>query len=199
MMAMSSRDGSSGVAPQSERSDLVQLAGRAMQIAQRRNLSIITAESCTAGKLAALLSEAEGAGLFLHGGFVTYTKDNKMRSLGVPAGLLARKSAVCAEVAIAMAEGALARSPASIAVAITGVAGPEPDEDGNPVGLVCISVVRNGSPPLHLEKRYGAVGRACIQQQAMADALAALSGVMDAPTEAGMEAAARPPFQEPRV
>jgi nicotinamide-nucleotide amidase len=159
---------------------LPQLAGRAMQSAQRRNLSIITAESCTAGKLAALLSEAEGAGMFLHGGFVTYTKDNKMRCLGITAELLQSKGAVSGEVAIAMAQGALDRSPANIAVAITGVAGPEPDEDGNPVGLVCIAVARAGSRPFQVEKRYGAIGRAGIQEQAMADALTALIGGMEA-------------------
>jgi len=96
----------------------------------------VTAESCTAGKLAAaLLSEAPGAAERLHGSFVTYTKANKTKSLGVSAALLQRRGAVCREVAVAMAEGALVRSPATVAVSITGVAGPDPDEDGNPVGL----------------------------------------------------------------
>ncbi len=87
----------------SVRSEIARLAERVMQVAQRRKLSIVTAESCTAGKLAAALAEAEGAGAFLHGGFVTYTKDNKTRALGVPAELLQRKGAVCGEVAMAMA------------------------------------------------------------------------------------------------
>jgi nicotinamide-nucleotide amidase len=73
-----------------------------------------------------------------------------------------------------MAEGALARSPADFAVAITGVAGPEPDEDGNPVGLVCIAVARRGGTTVHREKRYGELGREAIQEHAMADALTEL-------------------------
>jgi nicotinamide-nucleotide amidase len=113
----------------------------------------VTAESCTAGKLSALLSEAPGAGEHLHGSFVTYTKANKVKVLGVESGLLRAKGAVCREVAVAMAEGALHRSPADVAVAVTGVAGPDPDEDGNPVGLVCVAVARDGREPLHIERQ----------------------------------------------
>lgn len=113
-------------------SDLSTLASRALERASEKGLTIVTAESCTAGKLAALLSEAPGAAERLHGSFVAYTKANKTRALGVLESLLGEKGAVCPEVAVSMAQGALARSPADIAVAITGVAGPEPDEDGNP-------------------------------------------------------------------
>ena len=87
---------------------------------------------------------------------------------------LAAKGAVCREVALAMADGALARSPADIAVAITGVAGPSPDEDGNPVGRVCIAVARRGLPGGHLERDYGDIGREAVRERAMADALALL-------------------------
>jgi nicotinamide-nucleotide amidase len=87
------------------------------------------------------LSEVPGAADHLQGGFVVYTKTNKSHALSVPANLLNSRG-VCPEVA--MAEGALARSPADVAVALTGVAGPDPDEDGNPVGLVCIAVVPRG-------------------------------------------------------
>jgi nicotinamide-nucleotide amidase len=65
-----------------------------------------------------------------------------------------------------------------VAVAITGVAGPEPDEDGNPVGLVCIAVLRQGAPAIGIEKRYGDIGREAVQEQAMADALIELIGAM---------------------
>jgi PncC family amidohydrolase len=100
------------------------LAARALEIAAQRDASIVTAESCTTGKLATVLSEAPGAAERLHGSFVTYTKANKSKSLGVSVDLLQCRGAVCAEVAIAMAEGALVRSPATIAVSITGVADP---------------------------------------------------------------------------
>ena len=138
--------------------DLTAIAQRVLALAGQRRLSIITAESCTSGLLATTLSEAPGAAELLHGGFVTYTKQNKTAALGVPAELLQRRGAVCPEVAAAMAEGALARSPADIAVAITGVAGPARDEDDNPVGLVCIAVARKSRPPSILERRYGISG-----------------------------------------
>ena len=159
--------------------NLSRLAERALEVAAQSNASIVTAESCTAGKLAAVLSEAPGAAERLHGSFVTYTKANKTKSLGVSAALLQRKGAVCAEVAIAMAEGALARSPATLAVSITGVAGPDPDEDGNPVGLVCIAIARVNRETVHLEKRYGDPGREAVQARAMADALRALIDVVE--------------------
>jgi nicotinamide-nucleotide amidase len=159
---------------------LKDLAERALQTAKEAGLSIVTAESCTAGKLAVVLSQAPGAAERLHGGFITYTKPNKTKALGVPAALLRSKTAVCGEVAVAMAEGALARSPAELAVAITGVAGPEPDEDGNPVGLVCIAVARRGGATVHREKRYGALGREAIQERAMTDALTELIDAVNA-------------------
>jgi nicotinamide-nucleotide amidase len=160
---------------------LEELAKQALAAARRRDLSIVTAESCTAGRLATLLSEAPGAADHLQGGFVTYTKATKTKSLGVSAALLKRKGAVCRDVALAMAEGALARSPAQLAVAITGVAGPDPDEDGNPVGLVCIAVSRKGRSSVHLEKSYGDIGRDSVCERAMADALAELLRVLETP------------------
>jgi nicotinamide-nucleotide amidase len=165
--------------PASDAANLSRLAKRALEVAAERNASIVTAESCTAGKLAAVLSEAPGAAERLHGSFVTYTKANKAKSLGVSAELLQRTGAVCAEVAIAMAEGALVRSPATVAVSITGVAGPDPDEDGNPVGLVCIAVARVNAETVHLERRYGDLGREAVQERAMADALRTLIDVVE--------------------
>ena len=107
-----------------------------VKLARSRKTTLATVESCTAGSLANLLSQAEGASGALHGGFIVYTKENKVAAVGVPEELLAAHTAVSAEVAQAMADGGLARCPADIVIAITGVAGPEPDEDGNPVGLV---------------------------------------------------------------
>src|SRR5262245_12959162 len=171
----------------SNATNLSRLAERALEVAAQRNVSIVTAESCTAGKLAAVLSEAPGAAERLHGSFVTYTKANKTKSLGVSADLLQRKGAVCREVAVAMAEGALVRSPASLAVSITGVAGPDPDDDGNPVGLVCIAIARVNGDTVHLERRYGDLGRDAVQEHAMADALAALIHVVE--TDGDLDAA----------
>ncbi len=158
---------------------LADLAKQVLQTAKATKRSIVTAESCTAGKLSGVLSEAPGASALLHGGFVAYTKDNKSKALGVSEDLLREKSAVCVDVAVAMAQGALARSPANVAVAITGVAGPEPDEDGNPVGRVCIAVACERAPPIWIEKRYGDIGRDAVQERAMTDALNELIGAMN--------------------
>lgn len=111
-----------------------------VQLALARGATLATVESCTAGLLAHLLSQAEGASSVLHGGFIVYTKENKTASVGVPEEILAEHTAVSREVAEAMAAGGLARCPAALVVAITGVAGPEPDEDRNPVGLVHLAV-----------------------------------------------------------
>ncbi|MBV9331691.1 MAG: CinA family protein [Alphaproteobacteria bacterium] len=132
------------------------LVARAREVMERlvkNRLSVVTAESCTAGLVAAALSQADGASDRLHGCFVAYTKANKSAALGVSEQLLKEKGSVNAEVARAMVEGALARSPADIAVAVTGVLGPDPDEDGNPVGLVWYGYGRKGGPIEAIEKR----------------------------------------------
>jgi nicotinamide-nucleotide amidase len=154
-------------------SQVADLACRLLDILKRRKLSIVTAESCTAGQLANVLSHAPGASEHLHGGFITYTKAHKTKALGVSSELLRREGAVCGEAAIAMAEGALLRSPATLAVAVTGVAGPEPDEDGNAVGRVCIAVARDGHPSFHLEENYGDIGREAVTARAIEVALRA--------------------------
>src|SRR5262245_14707427 len=143
-------------------SDLHALSRRVLQLAAGKDLTLITAESGTAGKLSAVLSEAPGAADRLHGSFVTYTKDNKTLALGVPAGLLAEHGAVCREVAAAMAEGALARSPA------------------DPVGLVCIGLARRGGMIQQFEYSYGTPGRQAVQEHAMADALNLLITIIEA-------------------
>jgi len=146
--------------------------------ARRAGLTIVSAESCTAGLMCQILSDAEGAAEHFHGGFVTYTKEQKSRALGVPWSVLRSEGAVCGTVARAMAEGALRHSGADIAAAITGVAGPEPDEDGNPVGLVCIAVGRRGEPARDFERRYGEIGRDAIRERAVADAITAMRGLI---------------------
>jgi nicotinamide-nucleotide amidase len=111
----------------------------AMRRAESCGLAIVTAESCSAGAVAHALSRAPGASKTFRGGFITYTKEMKTRILGVSPALLIERTAVCAAVAEAMTGGALQRADAGVAVAVTGVAGPDPDEDGNPVGLVWVA------------------------------------------------------------
>src|ERR1051325_3926885 len=94
--------------------DLKELANALIERAKEADLGIVTAESCTAGLMCQVLADAEGASQFFHGGFVTYTKLHKSCALGVPETLLREQGAVCAEVARAMAEGALRHSKAGI-------------------------------------------------------------------------------------
>jgi nicotinamide-nucleotide amidase len=130
-------------------SSTARLAERVVDTCSVKNTKIITAESCTAGSLATLLADTPGSGLIFLGGFVTYSKVCKTDVLGIPSDILIRETAVSAPVAAAMTEGALSRClSADIAVAITCVAGPEPDEDGNPVGLTFVGVQQRGKPPV---------------------------------------------------
>jgi nicotinamide-nucleotide amidase len=135
------------------------LAAQVIDKARACRVTIVTAESCTAGAVGKALSEAPGAGKYLQGGFITYTKEMKHAALGVSNALLKEKTAVCAEVAEAMALGALKQSPASVAVAVTGVAGPEPDEDGNPVGLVYCCAAGGQGEPLIARRQFEGMSR----------------------------------------
>jgi PncC family amidohydrolase len=117
-------------------SRLQNLVDEVLRCAMQRRLTISTAESCSGGTLATAFAKGEGAATHFIGGVVSYTKEGKTNLLGVPASLLAEKTAVCAEVAEAMALGVVSRSGASLGVSITGVAGPREDEDSNPVGLI---------------------------------------------------------------
>ena len=128
--------------------NLVERAQPIIDALRAADESVITAESCTGGLIAAVLSHGLRASESLHGGFVVYTKANKARVLGVDAKLLESAGSVNEEVARQLAQGALDRSPATIALAVTGVLGPDPDEDGNPPGLVYFAVCKCGKPPI---------------------------------------------------
>ncbi len=142
-------------------------------------LRIATAESCTGGLIAASLAAVPGASAALERGFVTYSNEAKTELLGVPAELIRERGAVSREVALAMVEGALAHSPAEIAVAVTGIAGPDGGSDAKPVGLVHIATARRDGERLHEEKRYGDIGRHEIQLQTTLDALALMRRLFD--------------------
>jgi nicotinamide-nucleotide amidase len=137
------------------RTRLESFADEMLQHAKAAGLTLATAESCSAGRLAAAFAKGEGASQHFMGGFVTYTKDAKVVMLGVPRDMISKETAVSANVAIAMARGAVARAKASLAVAITGVTGPDPDEDGNPVGLVYCAVARSDGSSQQLRLDLG--------------------------------------------
>jgi len=141
---------------------------------RQRGLKISTAESCTGGLVAALLTEIAGSSAVVERGFVTYSNEAKTELIGVPADLIATHGAVSEPVARAMAEGALARSHADVAVGITGIAGPGGGTATKPVGLVHLGLARKGSATVHLERRYGDLGRENVRRQAVEDALSLL-------------------------
>jgi len=112
------------------------LAARLIERASARDVMIATAESCTGGMIGAALTDIAGASAVFERGFITYSNEAKAEMLDVPMALLDAHGAVSAEVAMAMAAGALRRSRANLAVSVTGVAGPDGGSDDKPVGLV---------------------------------------------------------------
>ena len=114
---------------------------------RRAGLRLATAESCTGGLIAAVLTAIPGSSDVLERGFVTYSNTAKTDLLGVEPGLIGRDGAVSADVAEAMVRGALARSQAEVAVAVTGIAGPGGGTEAKPVGLVFLAGLRAGGEP----------------------------------------------------
>lgn len=124
--------------------DLLAAAEVLLASLRARRLKLVTAESCTGGLVAGVLTEIAGSSDVVERGFVTYSNDAKTDCLGVPATLIAEHGAVSAEVARAMAEGALAHAPADVAVSVTGVAGPGGGTAAKPVGLVYLAARAKG-------------------------------------------------------
>lgn len=127
---------------------------RLLAKACERGLMFATAESCTGGMLASLLTDVQGVAHAFDRGFVTYTEEAKSEMLGVPATLIERDGVVSRSVAIAMAEGALANSRANIALSITGFA-----DAGDEPGLVHFACARAGRATAHREEHFGPAGR----------------------------------------
>lgn len=146
---------------------------------RKRELKLATAESCTGGLIAALLTEIAGSSDVIDRGFVTYSNDAKAEMLGVPNLLIAEHGAVSREVVLAMAGGAVAHSLADLAVAVTGVAGPGGGSPQKPVGLVHIAAARLGRSPLHEECRFGDIGRAQIRIKSVEAALTLIRRAAD--------------------
>jgi nicotinamide-nucleotide amidase len=142
-----------------------------------QNLKIVTAESCTAGRVAATLTDAPHASEAVFGGYVVYTADAKER-LGVPRDILQRFRPVSEQVARLLSEAALTTSEADVSIAITGVAGPIPDEDGNPVGLVFLAASRRGFATKLIRKEYGNMHRESLLANTVNDALALLAAMV---------------------
>jgi nicotinamide-nucleotide amidase len=138
---------------------------------RRAGLKLATAESCTGGMIAARLTDIAGSSDVVERGFVTYSNEAKHELLGVPLDLIASVGAVSEEVARAMAEGAVARSRADVALAVTGIAGPGGATPTKPVGLVHLACARRGGVTLH-ERHVFPGDRAAVRAASVAAALA---------------------------
>jgi nicotinamide-nucleotide amidase len=137
-------------------------------------LRIATAESCTGGLIAATLTAIAGSSDVFERGFVTYANAAKVELLDVPASLLAAEGAVSEAVARCMAEGALRHSPADLAVAVTGIAGPGGGTAGKPVGLVWFGVARRGSKVRTLSRVFPG-DRSEVRRATVAEAIRGLA------------------------
>ncbi len=145
--------------------ELDRLAERAMRNLCDKELTVATAESCTGGLLASLLTDIEGCGHGFDRGFVTYANEAKVQLLGLSADLVGRNDAVSAAVAKAMAEGALDRCQADIILSVTGFAGPP--EDGQEEGLVFMACARRGAESKVEERHFGTIGRGPVRIEAL--------------------------------
>jgi len=149
--------------------DVEQAARELLEEACAKELAIVTAESCTGGLVASLLTDVEGASRAFDRGFVVYTDEAKCELLSVDDGVIRDCGAVSRETAIAMAEGAIRRSRGSVAIAITGFAGPAGPNDEP--GLVHFACARRGGPTNHREKHFGDIGRGPVRLQCLSVAV----------------------------
>ena len=140
-------------------------------------MRLALAESCTGGMVAAALTDVAGASSVVERGFVTYSNAAKQELLGVRPDTLATHGAVSEAVAAEMAAGALAASPADLAVAITGIAGPGGSEH-KPEGRVCFALARRDAPPATETVDFGALGRDGVRRASLAHALRLLQGAL---------------------
>jgi nicotinamide-nucleotide amidase len=158
-------------------SDIDEQARQIVADFSARSLMVATAESCTGGLIAGALTEIPGSSAVVDRGYVTYTNQAKTEMLGVSPAVLAQFGAVSRETALQMVEGALLRSGAALAVAVTGIAGPGGGSANKPVGLVHLAAKRRGRPVLHWEMRYGDRGRTEIRMATVRTALDMLIAV----------------------
>ena len=150
---------------------LLALAQVVLADAREAKLRIATAESCTGGLIAALLTEIPGSSDAFDRGFVVYSNRAKSDLLGVPGDLIADAGAVSEAVARSMAEGAVENSNAHLAVSVTGVAGPGGGTKLKPIGLVHLAAAREGRSIIHEAHRFGNIGRSEIRMKAVEAAL----------------------------
>ncbi|MBB5721893.1 nicotinamide-nucleotide amidase [Loktanella ponticola] len=149
-----------------------------LALATAKGVMIATAESCTGGLISGALTDIAGSSAMFDRGFVTYSNAAKTDLLGVPAAMIAAHGAVSEDVAAAMAQGALARSAAQIAVSVTGVAGPG-GSDAKPEGMVCFGVATAQGVQVETVQ-FGAIGRANVRAKTVEHALGMIAAALTA-------------------
>ena len=157
------------------------LEERAKRLVERytaAGLTIATAESCTGGLAAGLITEIAGSSAVLERGFVVYSNAAKIGMLGVSPETIDAVGAVSEATAREMAVGALENSRADVAVSITGVAGPGGGSAEKPVGLVHFACARRGRPTAHVERRFGEIGRGAVRKASIEQALELLEAAL---------------------
>lgn len=151
--------------------NVLTLAQEIIDLANKAGVMVATAESCTGGLVSAALTAVAGSSSAVDRGFVTYSNEAKALMLGVSEDDLARFGAVSEPVARAMALGAVAHSKASCAVSITGIAGPGGGSEAKPVGLVHLACVAPDGRVVHVERRFGEIGRDQVRLESLVQAL----------------------------
>lgn len=160
--------------------EVVLLAKAVLAKVNEAGVMLATAESCTGGLVSAALTEIAGSSSVVDRGFVTYSNAAKMQMLGVSEQTLADFGAVSEQTAREMAAGAVANSMATVAVSITGIAGPGGGSEEKPVGLVHFAAVKLDGSVMHVERRFGDLGRDGVREAALVQALELLGAAMDA-------------------
>ena len=154
--------------------DFDALAARVAAALEQSGAVLATAESCTGGGIAQVVTSRAGSSAWFDRGYVTYSNEAKQDMLGVPGTVLEVHGAVSEPVVSEMARGAL-RGSATVAVAVSGIAGPGGATPGKPVGTVCIAWAKRGAPARTVTRQYPG-GRAAVREQAIVEAL---EGVID--------------------
>jgi nicotinamide-nucleotide amidase len=149
---------------------IAELAPQVVAALKVKGMTIATAESCTGGLIAGALTSISGSSDVVYGGFVTYANEAKIVMIGVPYALLKEFGAVSKEVAVAMAEGALAAAGTHMAIAVTGVAGPMGGSKEKPVGLVHFALA-TADETRHVRKQFKDMDRDGIRHASVAEAL----------------------------
>ncbi|MBY3464969.1 CinA family protein [Rhizobium laguerreae] len=160
--------------------DIISTAEAIIRDFTAAGLMVSTAESCTGGLIAGALTEISGSSAVVDRGFVTYTNSAKIEMLGVQAETLLRFGAVSEETARQMVHGALFRSRAEIALAVTGIAGPGGGSPEKPVGLVHLAAKSRAGSLIHRKMLYGDIGRSEVRLATIRTALEMVGSLLAA-------------------